>query len=312
VKIRHFCQTLVVAGLLVSAAPTPAQIPITGDPAPAAPAKPTSKPPEAAPATPDRRAGGNADAMLADVADTYKFAVGAVVVVIPKVGAVAFGTAWAFESNLFATNAHVVKAMEDIAQKAPDAPFYIAINQRPDKRLKITGFKRHPQYEKREIRFDGKEAIHSSFDIGVIRTSEAAPTHFNVATRGQLQSLRSGARVAFLGFPTESLEGGNLDTQMPIATMQSGIVTSLSDSFLGDSGFENNRLVRHNLPATGGASGSPIFTPDGVVVAILWGGNLQNSVVQKEEGKLAVERDPSAALVNFAARIDGLAGVPRP
>jgi S1-C subfamily serine protease len=110
----------------------------------------------------------------------------------------------------------------------------------------------------------------------------------------------------------ESLAGQNIDVQMPIATMQSGIVTSISDNFLGDSGFENNRLIRHNLPAQGGASGSPVFTPDGSVVAILWGGNTTEHITATEGGEIAKVRAANAALINFAERIDVLAGVPMP
>jgi V8-like Glu-specific endopeptidase len=299
---------LAAVGVMSLTPPAYAQVAITGAPTAPAP-KPADRPSDPASPAPSR-SGGDSDTLLADVADSYKFAVGVVVVVVPGTGAVPIGTAWAFESNLFATNGHVVEAMEDVAKKLPDAPFYIAINQRPDKRLKVAGFRKHPQYGKTETRFDGKTAI-SSFDLAVIRTTEAAPAHFKLASRPQLQALRSGARIAFLGFPMESLAKGNIDTQMPIATMQSGIVTSLSDNFLGDSGFENNRLVRHNLPAVGGASGSPIFTPDGVVVAILWGGNVESRLVATKDG-VAQVRQANAALVNFAERIDGLAGVPRP
>lgn len=249
--------------------------------------------------------------MLADVADADKYAVGVVVIVLPNRGAVPIGTAWAFESNLFATNGHVVEAMEELSQKFPNAPFFVAINQRPDKRLRVAGFKKHPRYGAAEARFDGKTPIHSPFDIAVIRTTDPAPAHFTLASKAQLQTLRPGARIAFLGFPMESLAQDNIDTQMPIATMQSGIVTSVSDYFLGDSGFDGNRLVRHNLPAVGGASGSPIFTPDGLVVAILWGGNVEARLVATADGVSQV-RQANAAQVNFAERIDSLTGVPRP
>lgn len=303
---------LAIASATFFMSPVSAQVAITGATArpPAAASIPADDPrrPDAGVAAP--RLTGNADSMLADAAEAYKYAVGVVVYVVPGKGALPIGTAWAFESNLFATNAHVVEAMEKVAKKGPEIPFFIAINQRPDKRLRVAGFRKHPKYGQLEARFDGKTPI-SAFDLGLIRTTEAPPATFTLASRAQLEALRSGTRIAFVGFPMESLAGANLDVQMPIATMQSGIVTSVSDNYFGDSGFENNRLIRHSLPATGGASGSPIFTPDGAVVAILWGINMQPGVVASRDG-FVVERDPSAALVNFAERIDGLAGVPRP
>lgn len=261
--------------------------------------------------TPASSGARDADTMLADAAETYKHAVGVVVCVLPKVGAKPLGTAWAFGPTLFATNAHVVELMEKIAAKVPGAPFFVAINQRPDRRLRIVASRKHPRYSPGSVRFDGQTAL-ATFDMAVLRTSEPAPAHFPLASRNQLQALRSGSRIAFLGFPMESLENDNIDVQNPIATMQSGIVTSLSDSFLSDSGFEGNRLVRHNLPAVGGASGSAIFTPDGVVVAILWGVSFEPSVTPTESGGLTQRRSANAALINFAERIDGLAEISQP
>ncbi|MGE3959596.1 MAG: serine protease [Vicinamibacterales bacterium] len=304
-------RVLLTLGLTFVAASTSAQIAITG----------SSSRPTAAPTAPDRdgngsrggaRGGGNtadSDTRLADVAEEFKFAVGAVVIVLPNEGAVPFGTAWAFEPNLFATNGHVVELMAQLAQKHPDAAFFVAINQRPDKRLRITAAKGHPLYGKAQVRFDGRATELGGHDIGVLRTADAAPSHFKLASQPQLQALRPGSRIAYLGFPMESLAMGNLDPQNPVATMQSGIVTSLSDYFLGDGGYANNRLLRHNLPSAGGASGSPIFTPDGVVVAIHFGGNHIAGI--SDDGK-AMERKANASLINFAERIDALDGVARP
>jgi hypothetical protein len=110
----------------------------------------------------------------------------------------------------------------------------------------------------------------------------------------------------------EALMQDNVDPSSPVATMQSGIVTSLSDYFMVDSGFDENRLIRHNLATVGGASGSPIFTPDGLVVAILWGGNMNQSLTLTADGKVDYRRRANAGMVNFAERIDSLNGVPRP
>ncbi len=258
------------------------------------------------------RSGGNTDTMLADTAQRYAEAVGVVVAAIPGYGPLPIGTAWAFEDRLFATNAHVVGGMRDVMETIPQATFYVAINRRPDLRLKVTGISTHPEYGKQEVRFDGR-AAHSGFDLAVLRTQQAAPVFFQLADEQRLHNLRSGDAVGYLGFPMESLSGDNVDATMPIATMQTGIVSAVSDYFMADSGYANNRLIRHNLPSAGGASGSPIFTPDGVVVAILWGGNMNMDVsANLSSGEVEVKRQPSAAMVNFAERIDGLSGVPRP
>jgi hypothetical protein len=308
--MQNVARAIVAFGVTLTAVSASAQVSITGSPTkPPSTAKPSDSGTATTPNAPRSSGGGDSDTRLADTADEFKFAVGAVVIVLPQKGAVAFGTAWAFEPNMFATNGHVVELMAQLAQKFPDAPFFVAVNQRPDKRLRIAGYKRHPLYGKTQIRFDGKTTELGGYDIGILRTVEAAPAHFKLATQSQLQALRPGTRLAYLGFPTESLLQGNLDPQNPVATMQSGIVTSLSDYFLAESGFENNRLIRHSLPSAGGASGSPIFTPDGVVVGIHFAGN--HVVGITDDGK-GFERKANASLINFAERIDSLAGVPRP
>ena len=68
-------------------------------------------------------------------------------------------------------------------------------------------------------------------------------------------------------------------------------------------------LIRHNLPATGGASGSPIFAPNGEVVGILFAGNILLDSYCKEKQKAAKKdpgicRMPNAAMINFAERAD--------
>lgn len=59
--------------------------------------------------------------------------------------------------------------------------------------------------------------------------------------------------------------------------------------------------MQHNLGATGGASGSPIFNAKGEIVAILNAGNIIGSV-SFESGN--VVRAPSSVMVNFAQRVD--------
>lgn len=292
-----------VASVLISAMITTAnaQYAITG----AGPEEPQTSNDQEESAKSSSPSSGDTDTRLADFAEEYKYAVGAVVMVVPGRGAVPLGTAWAFGENSFATNAHVAAGILEYQKKHPELPFYIAINQRPDKRLRIVKTQTHPKYKQLNVRFDGR-TTRSGYDVAILTTAGSAPTFFKLASKEKLKSVRTGLRVAFLGFPTESLTQNNIDAQMPIATMQSGIVSAVSDHFMGDSGFEGNRLVRHNLAAAGGASGSPIFDADGEVVAVLFGGNINMGVDIQTDNKPTIMREPSAALVNFAERVDSL------
>jgi hypothetical protein len=62
------------------------------------------------------------------------------------------------------------------------------------------------------------------------------------------------------------------------------------------------------MGSAGGASGSPIFNSRGEVVAILSAGNIIGQV-SVNAGKINVIRAPSAAMVNYAQRVDILADI---
>jgi S1-C subfamily serine protease len=96
------------------------------------------------------------------------------------------------------------------------------------------------------------------------------------------------------------MAGNNVDVRNPVATMQSGIITATTDYWLTPAPFERRFSVQHNLGATGGASGSPIFNSRGEVVAILNAGNIIGTI--SHDGN--VVRAPSAVMVNYAQRVD--------
>tara|TARA_Y100001933_G_C18919121_1_gene530245 strand:+ start:341 stop:706 length:366 start_codon:yes stop_codon:yes gene_type:complete len=105
-------------------------------------------------------------------------------------------------------------------------------------------------------------------------------------------------------FPTEKMNNVNLSN--PIATMQTGIITSFSNYYMENKAPKY--LIRHNLPATGGASGSPMFAPNGEVVAIHWTSNYLKSFCQKKLSETKTVpvrcRMPNAAMIKFAERAD--------
>jgi hypothetical protein len=168
------------------------------------------------------------------------------------------------------------------------------------------GAKTHPRYN--PAAEDPQDQI--AYDVGILEVEQEAPVHFVMAGGAELDRLMAGQRLAYLGFPVESLLGDNVNLAHPIASMQSGIVVAVSDFRYGDSGSAGNWLLRHNLPAAGGASGSPLFDPDGRVVGILSAGNIAGSLAQDSDGKARLVRTPSAALINFAQRVDLIQDIP--
>lgn len=254
------------------------------------------------------------------------------------------GTAWAFAPDKFATNAHVAYALRDgkvavidkamkhfIARKTninPDsvnsflsnieqdkagalvkeAANYVAnnvasiepiifINASAGESYSVSHVQVHRNYR----RSDSKE----NPDVAILTIEGNHRHYFKIASTTKLHELKKGKKLAYLGFPLETVIN-NVNNDDPIATMQSGIISGVSDFDLKDSGARNNQLIRHNLPATGGASGSPIFDESGEVVALLYGINVFTDI---KTATGVLKRIPSAVQINFAVRADLLKGV---
>ncbi len=256
------------------------------------------------------------------------------------------GTAWAFAPDKFATNAHVAhgirKTLFEVKKSAVQA---LLARMAKEQNLSVEAFRdrlgeakvielgkklaeqveasiggvqssiivngqvkrSHPVTHVQIHRDHG--VINTSFDpdVAVLTIGGRNDAVFKVAAADTLQNLKSGEAIAFLGFPMENLKNNNLHLDSPVASMQSGIVVAISDFDMKDAGAVGNYLVRHNLPATGGASGSPIFNRKGEVIALLYAGNVIGQVQNSE-----VTRMPSAAQINFGIRADLLAGVGAP
>ena len=250
---------------------------------------------------------GDPDMLLANVAETYKHAVGVVVL-----GGRAIGTAWAVGPNKFATNAHVVEAVDKRLlwfkkNKNLSAGAYIAINQKKGLIYKINKLQINSFFGKREVNYEGRKSS-GGFDTGFLYTDEKTPIHFQLANIQTLKNLRAGNKIGYLGFPSEKLMFDNINLSNPVATMQTGIITSVSNYFMENKAPKY--FIRHNLPATGGASGSPIFAPNGEVVGILWGGNVLyddycwDTRIAAKKDPTGVCRMPNAAMINYAERAD--------
>lgn len=242
-----------------------------------------------------------ADQALADAAARNAAAVGVVVATTPD-GPQAFGTAWALGDQVFATNAHVAVPVGEAIRQG--AVIHVVLNRNPEKKFRVTRAVAHADFAEEGLAPDGRPSAVPINDVGLLEVDGKLPAAMRIAPRAELETLRSGYRVAYIGFPAENLAGGGVDPANPVATMQSGIITSVTDWWLGQADFDKSLLVQHNLGATGGASGSPIFNTRGEVVAVLSAGNIIQQVKVDDAGNIHVERAPSAVMVNFAQRAD--------
>lgn len=245
--------------------------------------------------------GPDSDEKLQNVAEQYREAVG-LVVAAHRGKSLPVGTAWAVGPNLYATNAHV--AIPALEVMAAGGTSYIHVNQRPDLKFRILGGKIHPKYNQPIVDSNGEAPDINGYDVALLQVDGTAPAVFKLAGRSKLEKLDSGHRIAFLGFPMEKLVGNGVSADSPVANMQSGIITSNTDYWLRKCHYEDRLLISHNLPTTGGASGSPVFDTDGDVVGVLFAMNIVTSLkVDPTTQETFLDRTPNAAQLNFAQRV---------
>lgn len=222
--------------------------------------------------------GADSDTQIEVIAKRMENAVGKVLYVGADGAPKGSATAWAVAPGIFATNGHVTFPAETLLKNG--GAVFIAINKQPEKKLRVIQAITHPQYQDEEapdfrplLNHQGKKAA-SAYDVGLLIVKEIVPITFKLASQEKVARLDSGRRVAFLGFPAKDLMHGGSDNDLPVATMQTGIVTAVTDFWGNQADSENRLLVQHSLPCTGGASGSPIFDADGEVVAVLNAGSI--------------------------------------
>jgi trypsin-like peptidase len=217
------------------------------------------------------------------------------------------GTAWAFAPGKLATNAHVTEAI-----KGHEGEFFL-VAPNGDK-IEILGVESHPgylafkDYKKKQGttrwgKFTPLDLI-NEYDVGIIEIDPGIelPAMLEFASEEDLKNLAPGTPVASIGFPVEGLAGSATATKAP-GTLHFGHISALTDVFMVRADPEHRLLIQHSVPVTGGASGSPLIDPSGKVIGIVNGGNT-TVIKDKDESVNAKLRLPSAALINYAQRVD--------
>ncbi|MGF1446777.1 MAG: trypsin-like serine peptidase [Pikeienuella sp.] len=270
--------------------------------APSQPAQASSTPA----AEPQFSAGADTATQFQQVARDYERAVVVVVSVVPnQQGGFTprpFGTAWFFEPSRLGTNSHIAEPVSRML--ANGISVFVVPNKSRGESYKVTRAIVHPRYDEKTPNVQGRSPTGIPYDVGILEVEGAHDTVVNLAGMDTLQRLDAGTPLAYIGFPLELLQGSNINLNNPIATMQTGIVTSMSDFYLEDAGPSRNLLIRHSLPVTGGSSGSPVFLSNGDVVGAINAMNLLPGQITLSDGRVIRYRVPSAALINFAQRID--------
>nr|WP_321395895.1 serine protease [uncultured Desulfobacter sp.] len=232
---------------------------------------------------------------------------GLVVVSVPGHSPLPIGTAWLYKTDVLATNAHVAmgiaSTLKTLAEnKLSGVPYYLP-NKTKGKFIRIIDLAVHPSYGKTPVDMNGKAPVNEP-DVALLRIEEKLPSPLCVADTDTLRSLKPGDTIQYIGFPMENLAGGNVNVNNVVATTKTGTIAAMSDWWLGDSGPDANKLIRHDMGLTGGASGSPIFNKNGQVIGLVNAMNAIPIVKLKNNGEPYFERSPNASMVNFGVRAD--------
>lgn len=216
------------------------------------------------------------------------------------------GTAWVIDDKRLATNAHVamiyesLKAEEELIVRASIRPYRTHVVSRIELH---PGYKRFPELwqeylpcqKVRDKLVPMKTASPADVALLTLKNTEWLNPPLSLATPEELGLIEAGMKVAYIGYPSESLLPGNNKKPVPVA--QQDEVIRVTDFFQTRIQNGPNRLIQHGLPITGGASGSPMINAAGKVVGLISSMNVSRGLAG---------RMPNAADVNFSQRVDFL------
>jgi hypothetical protein len=218
-------------------------------------------------------------------------------------------TAWPVGPRTLATNAHVAI---NFANLKSGQTMIVRTPGKDGKVYQVVDYKIHPGYRA----FGGflaQEVVQrrvynlsvDGYDVGLLTVKEDLPADsiLELAPADELRALSSGTAVAMAGYPAEEVAGAPVRSYGAVPELHVGTVTSTSDFFFFPADFEKSQLVHHDLPETGGSSGSPIVGRSGRVVAVNSAANFH--FYQPDKARQPV-RIPTGVLINYGQRVDVL------
>jgi V8-like Glu-specific endopeptidase len=224
-------------------------------------------------------------------------------------------TAFPIGPHLFATAAHVADNRDDF--KSGEKMLVRAPGQN-GRTWEVVEHKKHPAYKPLDD-FLSRDSMYIpstksrdeptglrqftsvyGYDVAILRV-EGPPLSpiLELATPEEIAKLKPGDPLAYAGYPQQDIIGAAVNVLGATPEVRTGLVTALTDFFAMPADAAQSRLVHHNMGTTVGASGSPIISTSGHVVAL----HTKSNYMATEGGKLV----PSGALINYGQRSDMLA-----
>ncbi len=178
-----------------------------------------------------------------------------------------FASSFAVDEHLLATNAHVVRTFANVIREGGSVR---AFQGETGLERRIGRVWLHPGYDLSDDVFKP--------DVGLLGVADTLPSTLNLAVDRTLEDVSVMTELRLYGFPgdvTEAIEYDDLRYGMikPSVTCLTGRVTAIRHpSPLWFAKENGDWLIQHDIPATGGTSGSPILNERGEVIAINSGG----------------------------------------
>jgi hypothetical protein len=162
------------------------------------------------------------------------------------------GTAFAVEGGHLVTNAHVAAPLAGLAGGGPRVPYAVSADAREQPR-RIRGVSLHPRWQAGSI----------ADDVALLDVEGDAPVPLPLAGREALAALAAGDTVAIFGFPAAFTE-----PDRPHGSLTVNVLREVRGS----------RYLVVGIAVAPGASGSPVFTPDGRIVGMIAGSGREGGV----------------------------------
>ena len=165
----------------------------------------------------------------------------------------------AFYSHGVWTNAHVARSIRNVEVPSWTVTPFVAKSG-----TLIGGADTHTQRD--HIIHPYYDGTTASPDIAFIVIDEAVPKLAELLPRRFVTELQVGQPIATIGFPGETT---SRHTRYVVSTFKDGTISAFRPYLITTQPSpENNRIIQHNIDATGGVSGSAIFDANGWVVGV--------------------------------------------